>query len=281
MNEVLILYLQHLFDSGKPLWVGKHAVLAVQTLFRPLKGKLRSAWDSIAAWRLQRPVSSRVPMRIEIMTALCHYSALAACKLDQARSALWMSFATVVRVGFFGLLRPKELFALTPSVIRLPTKVSFPSARVATITVVDPKNKGALGRVQVRIIRDPSCIAWLCWLCRGLPPGHRLWPGSRALFCKMLKTALDFLDLGNLKLSPGSLRAGGATHLLETGVAVANIKFMGGWKSEHSLAAYLQEAEAAATLLTLSDTAATRLELILTQVNFAMWPPAQPFNVFL
>ena len=60
--------------------------------------------------------------------------------------------------------------------------------------------------------------------------------------------------------TPASLRAGGATHLLETGVPISNIRFAGCWASEKAMSVYLQEAEAASTLLSMSGSSVDRLE---------------------
>ena len=60
---------------------------------------------------------------------------------------------------------------------------------------------------------------------------------------------IDFVDFffvsDSGSITPASLRAGGATDILENNVPVANIKYAGRWASERSMAAYLQEAEAA------------------------------------
>jgi len=91
---MLIEYIQTLFDRGRPLVLAKETVLAVQTLFRHLKGRLRPAWDSISSWRLREPVRSRVPMRIEFLIGLCRYGCLAAARLDQGRALLWLAWVT-------------------------------------------------------------------------------------------------------------------------------------------------------------------------------------------
>ena len=83
-----------------------------------------------------------------------------------------------------------------------------------------------------------------------------------------------------MKLTPGSLRAGGATHLLESGTPVATIRFQGGWAGKKSLASYLQEAESAATLLDLSEDQARQLERVLHEFSFLSEPPGVPFALF-
>ena len=78
MNNFFENYLQMLYSSGLPLWRGTHTVLAVQTIFRVLRGKLRVARDSIMTWRLLPPVRSRVPLPAALLEGLCRYCILAA-----------------------------------------------------------------------------------------------------------------------------------------------------------------------------------------------------------
>ena len=228
-SDMLVKYVQHLYDNRKPYWVAKHAVLAMQTVYRQHKGHLRPAWDSIQTWRLEKPVLSRTPMRPEFLHAICSYGVLAATFLDRKRSLLWWAFIVCLKVGFHGLLRPKEWFCLKSSEIRLPVKRGFFESRVCVVSVLDPENKAVKGRVQVRLIRAEGALAWLLWYVPHLPQEARLWPSSPRTFRNMPDEALRFLSLENCKFTPGSLRAGGATHRLETGVSpqISNSKGLG------------------------------------------------------
>ena len=46
LNKALITYIQMLYDSRRSHWWAPHTILAVQTLFREVKGHLRAAWSS-------------------------------------------------------------------------------------------------------------------------------------------------------------------------------------------------------------------------------------------
>ena len=275
-NAFLIDYIQTLFDHGRPFGLAKETILAMQTVFRHLKGRLRAAWDSVSSWRLRNPVRSRVPMRFEILLGLCRYGCLAAARLDQGRALLWLAWVTSLLAGFWGLLRPKELFGLHRSCVRLPGRFRVSNQNLAVFTVLEPKNRAFMGRVQVRLVRDPVCVRWLEWWWKDMLPEQPIWPATRRTWVGMLNIALRFIGLENVNLTPGSLRAGGATFLLEQGVAVSNIRFAGGWASDHSLAAYLQEAEAAATLPDLSARTARRLAWLVEELTFLASPPSAP-----
>ena len=111
-NEFLIAYIQHVFDTGGPVWLPTHAILAVQTARRDLKGLLRPAWDSIQSWRLMSPVHSRAPLPVALLEGLRIFAVLAAASLDKQSAASWWNFAAVCGGMFWGLLRPGELFDL-------------------------------------------------------------------------------------------------------------------------------------------------------------------------
>lgn len=74
-----------------------------------------------------------------------------------------------------------------------------------------------MGRLQVRMVREPITVPWLSWLTESLPKDSPLWLFSRYRFDRCLREAFDFFNLGHLKLSPASLRAGGAALLIEQG----------------------------------------------------------------
>lgn len=108
MNELLVVYLQHLFDSCRALWFDEHAVLATHTRWRSLKGKLRRAWDSISACRMSQPITSRVPIPKRILDEFSYYAVICAMSGDAALRPLWWCFTVRLRVSFEAPLRPRD-----------------------------------------------------------------------------------------------------------------------------------------------------------------------------
>eukprot|EP00972_Heterocapsa_arctica_P114423 16442379-Heterocapsa_arctica.AAC.1 len=127
------------------------------------------------------------------------------------------------------------------------------------------------------MIKNETTVAWLAWMVRDLPPDSNLWLFSPYRFRKCLKEALQFFNLLNLGLTSASLRAGGAIHMLETGIPVPNIRFASCWASERALASYLQEAEAASTLLQVSEAQARRLPVFIKSSKFTKEAPCLAF----
>ena len=160
---------------------------------------------------------------------------------------------------------------MTKRLIKLPQVWSM--GRVVVATVLDPKNRAFMGRIQVRLIRDTSAIDWLCWYLAPLLPDARVWPASRSTFESMFKRALAFFGLSQIGFTLSSLRAGRATELLELGVPIANIQFMGSWGGQRTLAAYLQEAEAASTLLHIGAQEPQRIRFAVEAFGFLQASP--------
>ena len=185
-NAFLIDYIQSLFGHGRPFGFAKEAILAMQKVFRHLKGRLRAAWDSVSSWRLRNPVHSRVPMRFGMLLGLCRYGCLAAARLDQGRALLWLAWVTSLQAGFWGLLRPKELFGLHRSCVGLPGRFRVSNENLAVFKALEPKNRAFMGRVQVRLVRDPLCVRWLEWWCTDMLPEQPIWPATQRAWVGML-----------------------------------------------------------------------------------------------
>ena len=110
-----------------------------------------------------------------------------------------------------------------------------------------------MGRAQFAIIRDSACVLFIKWLLPSTYPHQRLWLGSNHKFKSMLKQCLRGLGVADLKITLGSLRAGGTTHLFVSGVSIGRIRYQGRWASEQSLNVYVQEAMASLVWGTLSQ----------------------------
>ncbi len=120
------------------------------------------------SWKLMQPVQIRVPMPEIILLAMARYAILAALTLNTRRAPMWWAFGPVLRMGFYGLMRPKEIWNLRRRDIRLPGVRSFLSGRLLVATIRDPKNRTFMGRLQVRAIREERTVQWLAGFWRML-----------------------------------------------------------------------------------------------------------------
>eukprot|EP00972_Heterocapsa_arctica_P067796 10010163-Heterocapsa_arctica.AAC.1 len=68
---------------------------------------------------------------------------------------------------------------------------------------MDPKTAAFAGRQQVAYVDDRSAVAWLGWLCRGLPALCRVFP-TQTRFDELLAESLRELGLEGYGLTPAS-----------------------------------------------------------------------------
>jgi hypothetical protein len=250
-------FVQYCFDTQVPFWRAKYGLLAIQTHWRHLRGRLGRGWDALRSWGLQRPQRSRLPLPWEVLKAMV---GLAFCLgLEGGRKATaFFSMSVLLRVGFYGLLRPAEICSLRCRDICSP-RPRDPEG-VLVLGLREPKNRSTLGRNQFALIKNAECIEWVRWLCHGLPEECNLWPGSQARFGHMFRQLLGLLELSHHNFTPGSLRPGGTTREFMRGTPVSELKFMGRWATESSLAIYVQESMAHKVWNSLSAADAQLLE---------------------
>jgi len=248
VDDLLTNYVQACFDRQVHFSVVKHALLALQKLLR-LRHRLPRAWGCLRAWQLRLPAAHRTPMPLDILKAM--FAGALDGYLSGLAPLLLLPLAVLIRVAYFGLLRPSEAFRLRRADVYVGATSS--GAPVAVVILRDPKNRAHMGRNQFATIHDPGTVAWLSWICCGLPPAARLWPSSAVTFRQLFRSVLMYLGLSDLPLSPGCLRPGGATRYFVDGMALGDLQYAGRWRSPQSLGAYVQEAMAHFAWLNMED----------------------------
>ena len=184
--------------------------------------------------------------------------------------------SVLLEVGFFSLMRPGEMLALTRQLVSLPGQLLGNAAEFAVVGILSPENRKQLGKFQFAVCRSGNASSWLAWLCEGLHPAERLWPTTGKDFRKMFRILIDYLGLTELGFSPASLRAGGATYLFMHGVDPPRLKFYGRWSSERTLAHYLQESVTYQLAHNAPARAQQLVALALSLGSEFLSPPAQP-----
>ena len=277
-NQLLCEYINSCHEMGTAQWRGRYAIVAVQTKWRGLKGKLGRAWDAMKSWQMTRLVVSRTPVTLSIVKVL--FATALSWALEDPREARWLiPFAVLIRVMFFGLLRPGEAFGLTA------TLVSFMSdwdlGNLCVLTLVDTKNRRRMGRLQFGLLKDASSVAWLRWLTWGMTSGMKLWPSTAERFGKLLTAVARRAGLAAIKLTPSCFRTGGTTHRFVLGESLSSLKFAGRWGTESSLELYVQEAMSYLNTLVLDAQTLARVRSIV-HVSAPFWqsPPAKGWQAY-
>jgi len=184
----------------------------------------------------------------------------------------YFCFAVLLRVGWFGVLRVKEITSLIRS------DIYFTDDSVV-LAIRSPKNRSSMGKSQFTVITDAAIISWLKWITSGLAPTTRVWPGPSSAFSRIFKMVLSYLGLESLKLTAGSIRPGGVTAKYLAGANSIQLLEAGRWASEASMRIYVQEAMSHLVLSQIPSTQSSRLKALNQQyVSVLESPPAAPWN---
>ena len=177
LDVLLARFVDFCFNSGILYDTAKHAVLAVQQVLH-LKRELPRVWSSLKAWHLSLPSSHRVPMPVDVLMAL--FTLGLDLWLSAVGPPLLLPLVVLSRVGFYGLLRPGELFGLKRCDVLI--QLDHADGPVAVLVLRRPKNRAAMGRQQFSLVRDPRTVAWLAWLVQDLADSANLWPSTGVKF---------------------------------------------------------------------------------------------------
>jgi integrase len=211
-------------------------LLAIVDLRRELRRLLSPAWDFASLGQSYFPGSNRIALDEPILRAMA----------TLALAWGWIRTAACLRLCFFAMLRPAELLGakrrnlvLPPDLLRDPYK----DPRVF-LRITAPKTQNSGARQQFGR-SDDWMTTWL-WIALSLdaPPETPLWEGAPALFrarwnalCRRMKIPFNTVS----GVTPGSLRAGGASALYEASENLELVRHRGRWGSSKMAEIYIQE----------------------------------------
>ena len=278
LDQLLAEFVNQCHDAGTAFWLVKHRVLGLQTEFRYVRFKLPRTWDSISSWNSERLRRSRTPID-ENCILFMSFVALSWAFEEPKLAHLLFPFSVLIRLAFYGLLRPGEMLQLRTKDTHVANEEDRP--QLAILAIQTPKTRRFAGRQQFVVIKDVYVIAWLRWLTHGLPPSLILWPSSSNMFRTIFIKIIERCGLQGHKFSPAGFRAGGCIHFVVRGWDLSRVQFLGRWKSHCSMVSYVQEA--VASLVWVQLDVRTRLvirQTLATASSIAKLPPSLPWAVF-
>ena len=239
LNMVLVRFGRALYHSGRP-----HAhfieVLNALTSWKPIiRRQLQESWDLAFTWVRLEPSAHHVAAPFQAVLAMCAVALMWG----------WSRVAGALAMCFGGLLRPGEFISAGRDQLLLPSDVAR-TISYCLVTILEPKTRFRAAKHQYAKIDAADMVLLTEIAFSRVPKGFRLWPLSgqtlRSRF-QAIMTALD-LPLGvynEMKaLDLGSLRAGGATWLMQVTESGDLVKRRGRWISEKIMSIYLQETTA-------------------------------------
>ena len=160
-NTLLVAFIQALYekDKVKNRSVARHSILAVQKRYGKLRGKLHEAWETLDSWTQEVPGTLRTPILLPILLGASMLSKIWAMGTSGLDAYLWLGMGVLCEVGFFGLLRPREILNLKVGDLAFPSNLLSVAASYCIAKIVNPKNRRQLGKVQFAVIRSERALS--------------------------------------------------------------------------------------------------------------------------
>lgn len=150
-----------------------------------------------------------------------------------------MRIGEVIKAQRMDLLLPGDLLSLDP---------------VVYIRINSPKSRNRGAKVQYATCREALLIPFFTAVWHSTQKRDRLFPYTASSFRRRWDALLKHLKVGQEhKLTPGSLRGGGAIHLHKTGTNIQELLWRMRLQHHKTLGYYLQEVTAVSILPKLSE----------------------------
>ena len=162
----------------------------------------------------------------------------------------WVRVAGIIALSWGALTRIGEVLAASRSDLVLPSDLGG-TTDFALLQIREPKTRHRGARHQVARLDQPDLLKIIEAAFARLPRNARLWPFSGQTLRKRFYNLLTALklpsgsDRGHRGIDLGSLRAGGATWLLEASEHPGFVRRRGRWISAKIMEIYIQEASSA------------------------------------
>ena len=236
INATLAAYGRALYAAGRPYLHFAETVNAVAASRPSLKRQLQGAWSLAFGWLQTEPGSHHTSMPPQVLLAF----------LNVALIWGWPYVAGCIALAWGALLRAGEVITATRRQLLLPQDVQFTIPHIL-LTIVEPKTRFSAAKHQCAKL-DAGDLVQLVQLVFGRLQRHqRLWPFSGQTLRTRFRCILDALHLPKEKsdthraLDLGSLRAGGATWLLNVTENAELTRRRGRWINNRTMEIYIQE----------------------------------------
>ncbi|CAE7230302.1 unnamed protein product, partial [Symbiodinium sp. KB8] len=237
--EMLCAYGQVLYSRGSPLQRFRQLLATAQRRVPACRPLLRPAWETLTRWERLEPTQHRPPMPEPIFEAMC------ALGLNLG----WHRWVCVTLLGFYGCCRIGEVLRATRADLQTPTDLLRTDCRFF-LQIREPKTRHRGARVQhVTIVLPDEIAQFVLEVCKSLSRRENLYHGSPAVYRRRWDRLLESLGVpATFRLTPGSLRGGGAVAAYQNGEDIATLQWRMRLQHQATLAFYLQEVAAGSIL---------------------------------
>eukprot|EP00438_Fugacium_kawagutii_P026890 Skav209536 [mRNA] locus=scaffold2497:55771:60994:- [translate_table: standard] len=256
----LVAYGKQMYYAGKSYARYTETINGIAARRPLLRRQLIGAWDLAFAWSADEPRTHHPALPVSILLALSTLALLWGWPREAA--IFMMTWAGVMRVGEALAARRRDLI--------LPSD-GAPGQGYALVLIHQPKTRGTAARHQSARV-DPADVVALMQATFGrLGKDDLLWNLSPAVLRRRLVSLQKALGLPTQRSQAvvpydlASLRAGGATFLLQKFEDPSFVRRRGRWWSEREMGVYLQEITIATRSYHLQEATKQRVQLLLEQ----------------
>jgi len=250
INAILAAYGRLLYHAGRPYNHFAETLNGITTKKPSLRKHLQAAWNVAYGWVQQEPGSHHAALPPQVLIAL----------LATALMWGWSRVAGCLALAFGAILRPGEVCAALRNQLLLPGDV-FGTMQCAYLSILEPKTRFTAAKHQTAKLDAPDMLAVVSLAFEHLHGDQRLWPYSGQTLRVRFRSLLQALGLptsvvdNRRPLDLGSLRAGGATWLLNVSENPDLTRRRGRWLNHKTMEIYVQEASSVLYLSTISKPA--------------------------
>ena len=222
-----------LYSSGASLYLYRHLVVYVHKHITGARFHSSICWEMVQRWENLEPPIHRVPIPLSVVKAMV---SIALCWN-------WPRFAGAICISFFGITRPGEVLSAVRRDLVLATDLLVEDVQSIFLCIRNPKaRRRGRGRVQHASISQPLIVSFITKVFEPLGYDQLLYPISPASFRRRWDRILRHLGIFKRhKLTPGSLRGGGALEEYRTGTDLTRIMWRMRVKQIVTLENYIQE----------------------------------------
>ena len=244
----------YLYSHGKSLYLLRHLVVLVQQEVLGARSYIGCCWDRIRRWEVIEPPRHRIPLPCSVLQAMVTVSSLWG----------WRRFACTLCLAFYGITRPGEVLRARRYELVLPADLMSSETTTAFLQVSEPKSRRrSSGRIQHASVEDPQVVKFATTVFGPILESEFLYPISAGSFRRRWDKVAEFLGIHkSLKLTPGSLRAGGAVFAYRQGQELQKILWRMRLRQLQTLENYLQEVATDAFLHKLSPSTKRKISLL-------------------
>ena len=235
--HLLTRYGIDLYTSGRPYSHYAETINSIGAQQPGVRRLLSGAWDLAFSWLREEPYEHHVACPYQVMLAATTLAIV--WGWPRVAGAILLSWGAICRIG--------EVVAAKRSDLVLPVDTGG-ALWTVMLRVGEPKTRFRAARHQLARLDWQDLVGVIVSIYEDLHPSARLWPWSPQALRTRFKQLLEALGLPTVQgplgrpLDLGSLRAGGATHLLMVTEDSELVRRRGRWISARTMEIYLQEA---------------------------------------